>query len=256
VPPPPLRGRDGVGGMPEISVILLVLAGAFAGGFVSGLSGFAFVMVALGFWAHRLEPAVVAPLLVACSAAAQVHSISVLRKSLRFDLAMPYIVGAITGIPIGVWLLAWIAPEPFKRTVGAFLVCYGALMLWIGPIRPIRWGGRLSDLMVGWIGGVMAGIAGLSGAIPTLWMSLRGWSRDDQRGAFQPFILTVQLATLAAFAIGGFLTRELGALFLFALPAMAAGVALGVGLYRRIDDAQFRRVVLWLLLVSGITLVI
>jgi uncharacterized membrane protein YfcA len=242
--------------MPDSGVILLVLAGAFAGGFVSGLSGFAFVMVALGFWAHRLEPAVVAPLLVACSAAAQVHSISALRKSLRFDLALPYILGAMAGIPVGVWLLAWIQPEPFKLVVGIFLLVYGALMLWIGPIKPMHWGGRASDVAVGWIGGVMAGIAGLSGAVPTIWMGLRGWSRDDQRGAFQPFILTVQLATLGAFAIGGFLTLEVGTLFLLALPAMAAGVALGVGLYRRIDDVQFRRVVLWLLLVSGVTLVL
>src|SRR5688500_14076403 len=114
--------------MPDSGVILLVLAGAFAGGFVSGLSGFAFVMVALGFWAHRRGPAVVAPLLSACSAAAQVHSISALRKSLRFDLALPYILGAMAGIPVGVWLLAWIQPEPFKLVVGIFLLVYAALM--------------------------------------------------------------------------------------------------------------------------------
>lgn len=242
--------------MPETEVILLVLAGAFAGGFVSGLSGFAFVMVALGFWAHGLAPTMLTPLLVACSAAAQVHSISALRRSLRFDLALPYILGAVAGIPVGVWLLAWIAPEPFKLTVGLFLILYGAAMLAIGPIPPFRGGGRIADVAVGWIGGTMAGMAGLSGAIPTIWMGLRGWSRDEQRGAFQPFILTVQLVTLAALGVGGFLTLDVAMLFLLALPAMAAGVAAGVGLYRRINDAEFRRIVLWLLLVSGITLVI
>lgn len=242
--------------MPDTEVILLVLAGALAAGFVSGLSGFAFAMVSLGFWAHTLPPTVLAPLIVACSACSQVYSIGRLHRSMRMDLAMPFILGGLLGVPLGVWLLAWIEPKPFKLSVGLFLVTYATIVLAIGRMPPLRWGGRLADAAIGWIGGVMGGIAGLSGAVPTIWCGLRGWSRDDQRGAFQPFNLALQIAALAAFGVEGLLTAEVGTLFLLALPAMTVGVIGGLSLYSRIDDAQFRRLVLWLLLTSGVTLVV
>ena len=50
-----------------ISAFFAGLAGALSAGFVSGLSGFAFAMVSLGFWAHVLAPTVAAPLIVACA---------------------------------------------------------------------------------------------------------------------------------------------------------------------------------------------
>jgi len=234
----------------------IILAGALAAGFVSGLSGFAFAMVALGFWAHAMPPTVMVPLIVACSTCSQIYSMTRLRKSMRLDLALPFILGGLAGIPIGVWLLAWIEPGPFKLAVGVFLIGYGTLMLARGHAPPIRWGGKAADAAIGWIGGVMGGIAGLSGAVPTIWCALRGWSREDQRGTFQPFSLSLQAAALVSYAIKGLLTEEVGTLFAVSLPAMAIGVGAGLALYQRIDDAQFRRVVLWLLIVSGVLMVV
>lgn len=237
-------------------LIGVILAGALTAGFVSGLSGFAFAMVALGFWGHVLPPAVMVPLIVACSTCSQIYSMARLRRTMRLDLALPFILGGLAGIPVGVWLLDWIAPGPFKLAVGLFLIAYGTLMLARGHAPPIRWGGKAADAAIGWIGGVMGGIAGLSGAVPTIWCALRGWSREDQRGTFQPFSLALQAAALISYAIKGLLTEEVGTLFAVSLPAMAIGVGAGLALYHRIDDAQFRRIVLWLLIVSGVLMVI
>jgi hypothetical protein len=242
--------------LPEIGVVVLVLAGAFSAGFVSGLSGFAFAMVSLGFWAHTLAPTVAAPLIVACAACAQIYAMRQLRSGLRLDLALPFIIGGFVGIPLGAWLLTWIDRESFRFAVGIFLVSYAVVMLALGKTPPFHGGGKLADTFIGWTGGVMGGIAGLTGATPTLWCSLRGWSREDQRGAMQPFNFALQLAAIAAYGWQGLLTEEVGLLFAIALPIMVLGVALGVALYRRIDDAWFRRIVLWLLLASGVTLVL
>ena len=110
--------------MPEATVVVLVLAGAFSAGFVSGLSGFAFAMVSLGFWAHTLPPTVAAPLIVACAAVAQIYAMRQLRSGLRLDLALPFILGGFIGIPIGAWLLVWIDRDSFRFAVGLFLVAY------------------------------------------------------------------------------------------------------------------------------------
>ncbi|MBM3532495.1 MAG: sulfite exporter TauE/SafE family protein [Alphaproteobacteria bacterium] len=242
--------------MPSTDVVVLILAGAMSAGFVSGLAGFAFAMVSLGFWAHVLAPTVAAPLIVACAAFAQIYSMRQLRRGIRFDLALPFILGGLIGIPLGAWLLVWIDRDTFRLSVGIFLIVYTAIMLALGVTPPQRWGGKIADAIIGWIGGVMGGIAGLTGAVPTIWCALRGWSRDDQRGAMQPFNFALQIAAVATYGFQGLLTQEVALLFALALPAMIVGVAAGVVLYRRVDDVWFRRIVLWLLLVSGITLVI
>ena len=46
------------------SVLLIVALGAVAAGFVQGLSGFGFGMVAMSFWAWALEPRLAALLAV------------------------------------------------------------------------------------------------------------------------------------------------------------------------------------------------
>src|ERR1700727_2171966 len=54
------------------------------------------------------------------------------------------------------------------------------------------------------VGGVLGGLAGLSGPIPILWASVRGWGKDERRAVFQTFNWTVLSAALVAQAGTGF----------------------------------------------------
>jgi uncharacterized membrane protein YfcA len=49
----------------------LLLFGALAGSFVSGLAGFGTALMALGIWLYVLPPSTVVPLVVICSIIAQ-----------------------------------------------------------------------------------------------------------------------------------------------------------------------------------------
>ena len=50
------------------------------------------------------------------------------------------------------------------------------------------------------------------------------------------------------------LSAEVGRLGLIALPGTLIGVWIGINAYGRVDERQFRLIVLWLLLASGATL--
>ena len=110
--------------------------------------------------------------------------------------------------------------------------------------------------MIGVIGGVMGGLAGLAGAIPMPWTFLRGWAKDEARAVYQPFNMTVQSAALAGMLAYGSVGRVHAYYALICLPGLVAGGALGLWLYRRVNETWFRRIVLWLLLASGTALVI
>ncbi|WP_291577126.1 hypothetical protein [Bradyrhizobium sp.] len=54
----------------------------------------------------------------------------------------------------------------------------------------------------------------------------------------------------------GLITPEITRLFLIGLPALVAGTLLGWSLYGKLDEVAFRRVVLILLLLSGLAIVV
>ncbi len=54
---------------------VLLLTGALAGGFVSGLAGFGTALMALGIWLYALPPAVAVPLVLISSIVAQTSTL-------------------------------------------------------------------------------------------------------------------------------------------------------------------------------------
>jgi uncharacterized membrane protein YfcA len=115
--------------------------------------------------------------------------------------------------------------------------------------------GRLSDAGVGLVNGVLGGSTGLAGIAIVIWSTMRGWTRDEQRAAFQPTAVATFLITLAVLGGTGNLTADVIRLFVIGFPVLALGAWLGWKLYGKIDEAQFRKVVLILLLASGLALV-
>jgi uncharacterized membrane protein YfcA len=234
-----------------MSVILFILAGALLAGFVSGLTGFGTGLVALGLWLHVVDPILAAPLVVICSVIAQLQSLVTIRP--RFNLARlwPFLLGGIVGVPVGVMALDHIETGSFRAAVGLFLVGYCAFTLLSRRLPVIDVGGQPADGAVGFAGGILGGAAGLSGALLTVWCGLKGWGKTDQRAVYQPFNLTILSWALISYAWSGVLTEEVGRLTLICLPGTILGVWLGVKAYGRVDDRQFRGIVLWLLLASG-----
>ena len=94
----------------------------------------------------------------------------------------------------------------------------------------------------------------LLGIVATIWCQLRGWPKDQQRAVFQPVGVATFAMTAAWLGGQGAIPREVWWLFVVALPVLLVGTWLGLKLYGRLDEAQFRRVVLVLLLASGVVL--
>ncbi len=232
----------------------IVMGAALVGGFASGLAGFAFGLVALGLWLHVLEPRIAGPLVVLGSLTSQFFSLAHVRRGFRLDLLWPFLVGGLIGTPVGVWLLDYADPLLFRRVTGSFLVVYAIYMLFWPPTRPLHAGGKMADGGIGFLGGVMGGLAGLSGAVPTAWCTLRGWNKDVSRAVYQPLNIAIQAFAVPVLFSAGLLNRDLGHYALLCLPALLVGAWLGLRLYARVDEKQFRNIVLWLLLASGISL--
>ena len=147
----------------------IVLLGAFAGGFVSGLACFGTGLVALGVWLYAIDPQTAASLVVICSIIAQAQTIPTIWHTVRPARVGPLVLGGLVGVPIGTALLSDVNPDVFRLGVGILLLAFSSVMLWGPSHRPILWGGTAADAVVGLGGGVLGGLAGLSGPLPTMW---------------------------------------------------------------------------------------
>jgi uncharacterized membrane protein YfcA len=98
-------------------------------------------------------------------------------------------------------------------------------------------------------------MASISGPIPVIWVQLRGWTMLAQRGVNQPYNMSVLAFSLVTAAIAGFLDRTFFVWAAITLPVTLIGAHIGLRLYGRIDDAQFRHLILGLLGLSGLTLI-
>src|SRR5580692_8776117 len=111
------------------AVTYYVLLGAVAAGFVQGLSGFAFGLVAMTVWVWVIAPQLAGPLVVFGSLIGQLLSLGSFRRSFDGRRLLPFVVGGCVGTPIGVSMLRYIDPTVFKLAVGLMLAAYCPLML-------------------------------------------------------------------------------------------------------------------------------
>jgi len=234
----------------------LFLLATFAGALVAGLSGFAFGLVASAIWLYLLTPLQTATLIIAFGLIVQGYSVWKLRAALDWRRLWPFIVGAALGVPAGVSILTWASPVHVRMAVGAFLVVYSFYALLRPAIPAVKAGGAVADAGVGFLNGVLGGITGLAGILVTIWCGLRGWPKDVQRTVFQPVAVAIFAMSALWIGVKGAVTLDIIKLFLIGLPALFAGTWLGLKLYGRIDEATFRKVVLALLLASGVLLVV
>jgi uncharacterized membrane protein YfcA len=229
--------------------------GALAGGFVSGLSGFGTALMALGIWLYVVPPGIAVPLVLICSIVGQTSTMPSIWRSIDFKLIWPFLIGGLAGVPLGTLLIAYVDPRLFKLCFGILLLVFPTALYFQRQPMALTIGGKVADTGIGFAGGVLGGFAGLSGPIPILWASVRGWGKDERRAIFQTFNWTILSAALIVQATSGLITRETMWFALLVLPATLVGAWLGARTYHALSDGNFRDVVLGLLFISGLTLI-
>lgn len=235
---------------------LLLVLGAAAAGLVQGIAGFGFSTVAMSFWVWGLEPTLAAAMAVFGSWCGQVVAALSLRRPLRMQALWPFLLGAALGIPLGVGVLPYLDPDRYKLFFGCVLLVWCPIMLLSNALPVLHSDKRWADAVAGALGGVMGGIAGVTGLAPALWCTLRGMNKALQRDVVQNFNLATLSATLLAYSWRGTLhAGMLHSVFWVGLALLLPSL-LGSRIYKGLSDLAFRRVVLLLLLFSGIAMVL
>jgi len=235
-----------------------ILAGAAAGGFINGLAGFGTALFALGFFLTILPPTQAVGLVLILSVVTGVQGLWIVRSAI-FDnprRLLRFLLPALLGMPLGVLCLKFVDVQILKLVVAVFLLTYGGFFMVRSTLPKIDRHTPVIDATIGFLGGVLGGLASLSGALPTMWCSMRPWPKAETRAVLQPFNVVVLGSSAALLAIRGAYTSETLWYALIAIPTALVFAQMGIALFKRVPDIAFRRLLSTMCFVSGLILLI
>ncbi|MEY8839517.1 sulfite exporter TauE/SafE family protein [Cribrihabitans sp. XS_ASV171] len=233
---------------------ILLALGGFAGGFVNGFAGFGTALFAMGFFLIVLDPVTAVATIAPISVIVGLQGLWVVRREIRADLPrlLRFLLPGLAGVPVGLMLLSHIDAQTLRYLVAGMLILYGG---YFGFRRTLPRFDRLTpvaDGAVGLVGGILGGLAAISGALLALWVSMRPWPKAEARAMMQPYNGAILAVTVTLLAARGTYDAPTLAGIGVALPAALLAAQGGIFAFRRVADDQFRRVIILLCLAMGV----
>jgi uncharacterized membrane protein YfcA len=175
-----------------------------------------------------------------------------IRESIRWNSLWPMLAAGALTVPLGVWLLVHVDGVVYTAVLGLFVASYGCYAVMRREMRVVR-GDARRDAIAGALGGLAGGLAGFPGSSVTIWCSMRGWDKLQQRAVYQPYILIMQIVTILCLhwqaPIDMHATQEVRF-----VPFALLGAIGGFAAFERMSNKQFHVAVSVLLVVSGVGL--
>jgi len=231
----------------------LIVVAAFFAALVQTVSGFGLALVLMGLVAGALDVRVAAPLVAMIAVPIELIVLLRHRQALNLRSVWRLSAAAALGLPLGMLVLRQLDARIVLTALGVLIVGYAVYAL-ANPVLPeLAWPGWAYGL--GFVSGVLSGAYNIAGPPVVLYGSSRRWSPREFKSNLQGFFLLNDVLVIAGHAASRNLTPAVWANLGLALPAVGLGVLVGLGLERYVNPALFRRVVLVLLIITGLRLV-
>lgn len=238
--------------------LALLVLGSIAGGFINGLAGFGTALFALGFFLNIMTPVEAVAVVVLLSITAGLQGVWIVRHAILQNprRLTRFLLPALFGVPIGVGSLIYIDAGTLKLIIAFILIAYGGYFTLRSNLPKIKRNTPLIDSTVGFAGGILGGMASLSGALPTMWCSMRDWPKAETRAVLQPYNVVVLFVTAGTLTWVGAFTQQILIYFLVALPTAMIAAQVGIYVFQRLSDDRFRRMLIGLTFLSGTLLLL
>lgn len=238
----------------SLSAALVLIMGAFAGGFINGFAGTGTALFALAFYLAVLEPPQAVAIVALMSALVGLQGVWVVRAAIRsqWQRTLRFVLPGLFGVPVGLALLAYVDARGLKLLIAGFLVVYGAYFGLRSTLPRLDRRTPLIDAAVGFGGGVLGGLASISGALPSMWVSMRPWTKAEARAVMQPLNVVILSFTVGLLMLRGSFTTEAWTAFALTFPVGLVAAQVGIAVFRRVGDDMFRRVLILLCLMMGL----
>lgn len=232
-----------------LEIYLFVFITIFFAGFTQGLSGFGSTLLAIPILTAFLDIKTVIPLTALTGLVMTVFLLIQLRKHLVWKKIISFLIGMLPGIPLGVFFLKKVDKSMVQLLLGSLLIAYSVYGL-LSRASPKGTRDRWAYFL-GFLGGCLSGAFSASGPAVILYTSLQDWSKDQMKAAIQGMFTVCGAIVVLFYVLNGLITLPVLKYFAVSLPALFFGTYVGSLFYGKINDAQYKKVMFFLLGLLG-----
>ena len=234
------------GNMTFVIVALIILVSAI----VQGATSFGFSLLALPLLGYFYDLKVIVPTLVIFSIVLNLIILIRIKLLPKIRPLLLLAFFAICSIPLGVKILIIVDEAILKKIVGILLITISILMFKGITIKLKH--KNLSYILAGILSGVLNGAVSLSGPPIVVLLASDNKNKNEFRASLTFLFLLLNIVTIILFTKNGlFNNKEIINLINF-LPVMIIGTFMGIYLGNKIDDQNFKKIVLALLMIMGV----
>ncbi|MWV44286.1 TSUP family transporter [Paenibacillus sp. HJL G12] len=234
----------------ESSMFLVIcIIVVVAAGFIQGLTSFGFALIAMPFLARLIPLQQAVPIVVMLSLCTNLIVIIDARRHVDLKKIWILILSSLVAAPIGTYLLLLLDERLLKSFTGIFIILIAILLL-LGKSFPVK-NEKLAFVPVGIISGLLNGSISMSGPPVALFLSNQRTGKETFRANITAYGIILNVITICTYAYSGMLTRQVFTYSLWLVPSMLIGVWIGIKAIRKLNDQWFRRLALWVIILSG-----
>lgn len=233
---------------------LFIEGGMIAAYLVFAIAGFGTALVAGPVLIHFMPLSRIIPLLVMLDFLAAFSHLLPSRQSVVRSELLRMVPCMAVGCTLGVLFLLNLKSDVLLLLMGLFLIGYSIYSLAV-KVRPTQLSAGWS-IPMGTVGGLFGALFGSGGFLYAIYLNGRLADKTQARATQNALISCSTIVRLSLFVITGVYAQiSLLLLAVCLLPAMIVGSWIGRHLVVRLSREMFVRLVTWMVLISGITLI-
>lgn len=236
--------------MDNLFIAFIILLGVF----IQSLSGFGLGLVSMPLLTLLIDVRVASPLmnLIALSTLSIISFYY--RKKLEFKKILGLVISSGLAIPFGVYFLKSMDQTITLTLLGIVVISYALYSLFELPLPLIhshKWGYGFA-----FFSGLLSGAYNTGGPPIIIYGSCRRWTQEQFKSTLNFFFFCNVIVVLINHLLQGNFTSEVLRLFILSIPMILVGLGSGLFLSKKINLLLFRKLVLFLLIITGVQLLI
>lgn len=218
--------------------LLFLVAAALAAGLARGFSGFGAALIFIPLASALVGPQLAVPLLPVVDGFTTIGMIPKAFKSADRREVATMALGAVAGIPMGIYCLAILDPDTIRWAITGVVVLLLTLL-----ISGWRYDGQPKaplTIVVGLVAGLFSGVAQIGGPpVIAYWLGGAIPAAAVRANIILLFAVTTVIS-LAGYLIGGLITMKIVWLAVLVAPFYGVGVWLGSRMFGLASERTFR----------------
>ena len=223
-------------------------------GFVQGLTGFGFSLIAVPFFLKVYPFRESVPLVAILFLVTNLLIVFSCIKYIDIKKFRLLFLTSIVFVPIGSYSLLYINPAYLKIVFG-IIVLFFSVLLFFKKAIPIK-NEKIGYAVTGSLSGFLSGSLAIGGPPAVIFLSNQGIEKNVFRANLTFFLLILNSLSIGTHVVNGLLDSVIFGRILYLIPSLLIGVFLGIMLSKKVNEAVFKRITLILLFFTGLWTII